>query len=722
MTFAEDKLLDYLRVNIDLLRGINVVDLLTYITCLSQPSQEKLRQQLQNDGNHRTIWHLIDEMRRRPGWVNQLLSALRQSNQPELADQIQSVYNGFEIPRRAQNPPFSPPSASNYPSSLDPTHGQNQQQPAFEPQLQSAAVLQPQQPESCLQQPYSEPRSQVQPEPHLQPQLQPQNVLKPQFPSLQHSQAHPQPLPRAHHEPNPVIQLKTQPQSQHESQLHVQPKSYQHTQPKNVEDLKTSVAETSPSTSEASHNVHNLFNKVPETPIKSPSIPPGGAHPAVDVAVTDRSPSPTVKEPVQNQRYRPETAVEAVDAPKQCSSASPARYPGDTDAAAAERHTRESPVVQKVIPAVSPRPGAAAPNPSSRPPIDGDECNEMSLAKPSVLTSSVENLGAQRLQEPLSIVPEFQISEMSDPLLIRADSLNSNHQGPSRPTQHLFPHQVIPAVSPRPGAAFPNPSRRPPIDGDECNEMSLAKPSVLTSGLENLGAQRLQEPLAIIPDLQISETSDPLLISADSLNGNHQDPSRPTQHLPHVSIASRTNPGQQVSHHYVERGGVPPINRSNVANPRNESMQKNVSPGSNLAYPRNNIGPVESDYSYPTSSAERKRGNADETRKGAEGDTSFYDSQQPEETSYIDSSDIRNFDITVVEEPSIDLRGENDIFSPHKSPNGSSICRSSNGKGSQGGHETPSERNHGNHELLVPTLAVAIASVTILLLWKYLRN
>lgn len=60
--------------------------------------QDRLRASFQLSGNHGTLWDLFNSLRRRIGWVESLIKALRACELVDLADEVARVYQS-NLPR-----------------------------------------------------------------------------------------------------------------------------------------------------------------------------------------------------------------------------------------------------------------------------------------------------------------------------------------------------------------------------------------------------------------------------------------------------------------------------------------------------------------------------------------------------------------------------------------------------------------------------------------------
>ncbi|XP_070237375.1 mitochondrial antiviral-signaling protein isoform X2 [Bos mutus] len=111
MTFAEDKTYEYIRYNHSNFCNIHVLDILPHLSCLTINDQDRLRAHFDRWGNQGTLWNLFDSLRRRNGWVDSFIRALRACEHTVLADEVAHVYQS-NLPRSPNHPPapLEPPS------------------------------------------------------------------------------------------------------------------------------------------------------------------------------------------------------------------------------------------------------------------------------------------------------------------------------------------------------------------------------------------------------------------------------------------------------------------------------------------------------------------------------------------------------------------------------------------------------------------------------------
>nr|XP_020732717.1 mitochondrial antiviral-signaling protein isoform X3 [Odocoileus virginianus texanus] len=111
MTFAEDKTYHYIRHHHSNFCNIHVLDILPYLSCLTTSDQDRIRACYERWGNQGTLWELFNSLRRRNGWVQSFIEALRACEHTGLADEVSRVYQS-NLPRNPNHPPvpLEPPS------------------------------------------------------------------------------------------------------------------------------------------------------------------------------------------------------------------------------------------------------------------------------------------------------------------------------------------------------------------------------------------------------------------------------------------------------------------------------------------------------------------------------------------------------------------------------------------------------------------------------------
>uniref|UniRef100_A0A8C3WY97 Mitochondrial antiviral-signaling protein n=1 Tax=Catagonus wagneri TaxID=51154 RepID=A0A8C3WY97_9CETA len=120
MTFAEDKTYQYIRNHHGNFCKIHVLEILPYLSCLTASDQDRLRASFERWGNQGTLWELFDSLRRRKGWVQSFIGALRVCELSDLADEVARVYQSSLL-RNSNSPstalePSSTPAEAPEPS------------------------------------------------------------------------------------------------------------------------------------------------------------------------------------------------------------------------------------------------------------------------------------------------------------------------------------------------------------------------------------------------------------------------------------------------------------------------------------------------------------------------------------------------------------------------------------------------------------------------------
>ncbi|KAM9249363.1 mitochondrial antiviral-signaling protein isoform 2-T2 [Dugong dugon] len=113
MTFAEDETYQYIRHNPSHFFHVDVFEILPYLSCLTPSDQDRLRAMYTSRGNRDTLWYLFDCLKRRSGWVDSLIKALRACELASLAEEVARVYSS-NLPRTLNRPsaPLEPLSVS----------------------------------------------------------------------------------------------------------------------------------------------------------------------------------------------------------------------------------------------------------------------------------------------------------------------------------------------------------------------------------------------------------------------------------------------------------------------------------------------------------------------------------------------------------------------------------------------------------------------------------
>ncbi|NXX39379.1 MAVS protein, partial [Tricholaema leucomelas] len=111
MGFAEDKVYDYILRNLKNFRNIRVASLADSLSCLTDADRDELHTREETRGSQATVYRFYQYLKCRQGWVPDLIDALRHNNAEHLADELQRVYNSWQV-----SPPGAPaPAAAPFP-------------------------------------------------------------------------------------------------------------------------------------------------------------------------------------------------------------------------------------------------------------------------------------------------------------------------------------------------------------------------------------------------------------------------------------------------------------------------------------------------------------------------------------------------------------------------------------------------------------------------------
>ncbi|XP_025732105.2 mitochondrial antiviral-signaling protein isoform X2 [Callorhinus ursinus] len=134
MTFAEDKTYEYIRHHYsNFVDRVHVPEILPYLSCLTTSDQDRLRASCQLSGNQGTLWELFSSLRRRIGWVESLIKALRACELVDLADEVACIYQsnlpGVQRPQLAPAEVPQPSRPAVAPRA--PYNGYREEEPSF---------------------------------------------------------------------------------------------------------------------------------------------------------------------------------------------------------------------------------------------------------------------------------------------------------------------------------------------------------------------------------------------------------------------------------------------------------------------------------------------------------------------------------------------------------------------------------------------------------------
>ncbi|NXT00880.1 MAVS protein, partial [Jacana jacana] len=144
MGFAEDKVYDYILKNLQNFRNIRVASLADSLSCLTDADRDELHAREEARGSQATVYRFYQHLRCRQGWVLDLINALHQNNAGHLADELQHVYDSWQLRSPAPAAASFPPVASNGPTPVS-TIGVQMPSPRLNPAPGAPLAEQPRQ-------------------------------------------------------------------------------------------------------------------------------------------------------------------------------------------------------------------------------------------------------------------------------------------------------------------------------------------------------------------------------------------------------------------------------------------------------------------------------------------------------------------------------------------------------------------------------------------------
>ncbi|NXR06072.1 MAVS protein, partial [Semnornis frantzii] len=118
MGFAEDKVYDYILKNLRNFRNIRVASLADSLSCLTDADRDELHSREETRGSQATVYRFYQHLKCRQGWVPDLIDALRHNNAGHLADELQHVYDSWQV----SPPGASAPAAAPFPPAASGAH------------------------------------------------------------------------------------------------------------------------------------------------------------------------------------------------------------------------------------------------------------------------------------------------------------------------------------------------------------------------------------------------------------------------------------------------------------------------------------------------------------------------------------------------------------------------------------------------------------------------
>ncbi|NWZ25188.1 MAVS protein, partial [Asarcornis scutulata] len=143
MGFAEDKVYNHILRNMAKFKNIHVASLVDSLGCLTEADRDELHTRQEMRGSNATAYKFYQRVKCCRGWVTDLINALHQNNAGHLAEELQQVYDLYQIPSpRASAPPAAPnPGAASFPPDARPAVSVSAQLPFSGPKPAADAPL-----------------------------------------------------------------------------------------------------------------------------------------------------------------------------------------------------------------------------------------------------------------------------------------------------------------------------------------------------------------------------------------------------------------------------------------------------------------------------------------------------------------------------------------------------------------------------------------------------
>ncbi|XP_041435295.1 mitochondrial antiviral-signaling protein-like isoform X3 [Xenopus laevis] len=731
MGFAEDKLKDYLFANIRSLYIITLEEILSHLPCLTTATQEQLRQTSQHRGNQNAIWEFMNALTKRDGWAGELLNALRECKHYGLATQLEEEYNKHVIKRPSQQYPSA--SGRNGLTNADIDNGNNQQ-PASLPRAE--ALPMPSHDNSSVNSRIDSNRLQLQSNylpadttllPHQQHQtLPPQyNIQPPANPlpplrPLKEIQPHPQiriDLPQIQQETVPLAHTEAETPQFHPSYSSTDSMASIHSdvpssssssssslqQNYSIENsVKTPIPETFP------YDTIDPLNEVTKSPVQISSVSAASYDPCPPMSTPNKTFSSVTPGDYLKTQVSDSPPLNATSSPSALNLDRPlSSTPRDPDVRQKQpQRTTNSPDAihsasaashNDVIRVSNNRPLNTASPPAAR---NSDHTLTSTPREPYVQLvsplNSTSSSSSQNLDQPLVSTPrepDVRQKNFQSPRGLPDTILDSASDASCRDVSRVAENPGVPVSSVRP--------LNRPDNGNE-EDMVLSKPGELVFLLENqntqAGVSAVTESLSFNHDFLFSSESSQNLQISRSLERNLQR----TQDINANRRDFEGQPAQSQRDSYQSQLNSP---SSRGDNGRDASTTIRVQPEENDMPYGNSLGSRNDAYNLPYVHNHWLRQT----------------SQQPEETSDAENTDVRNFSITVRKDASLDLMAPNTNAPLKRMPSPARGPQPEHSGNSQDLGKVSKETDRDS-KLLLTALAVVGVSLTLLLLWRRVRK